>query len=83
MTKEKLKLKEKNLKIPEEFGVVGFANEPFSELIHPTLSTVEQNAFEMGTRVATAMIKNLEGKHYEEEEVIPTRLIVRDSSWKK
>ncbi|WP_066629197.1 LacI family DNA-binding transcriptional regulator [Labilibacter marinus] len=76
-------LKEKNLKIPEEFGVVGFANEPFSELIHPTLSTVEQNAFEMGTRVATAMIKNLEGKHYEEEEVIPTRLIVRDSSWKK
>lgn len=76
-------LKELGVSVPEEFGVVGFANEPFSELIHPTLSTVEQNAFEMGTRVATAMIKNLEGKHWEKEEVIPTRLIVRNSSWKK
>ncbi|MGQ1784121.1 MULTISPECIES: LacI family DNA-binding transcriptional regulator [unclassified Saccharicrinis] len=76
-------LKEMKINVPDEFGVVGFANEPFSELIHPTLSTVEQNAFEMGTRVATAMIKNLEGKHWEEEEIIPTRLIVRDSSWRQ
>ncbi len=75
-------LKELHVKVPEEFGVVGFANEPFSELIHPTLTTVEQNAFEIGTRAATAMIKSLEGKYTEEEEVIPTRLIVRDSSWK-
>ena len=74
-------LKELKISVPKEFGVVGFANEPFSELIHPTLTTVEQNAFEMGTRAATAMIKNLEGKHWEEEEVILTRLIVRDSSW--
>lgn len=76
-------LKEMNINVPNDFGIVGFANEPFSELIHPTLSTVEQNSFEMGTRVATAMIKNLEGKHWEEEEVIPTRLIVRESSWKR
>jgi len=75
-------LKEMNVVVPNDFGIVGFANEPFSELIHPTLSTVEQNAFEMGTRVATAMIKNLEGKHWEKEEIIPTRLIVRESSWK-
>ncbi len=76
-------LKELKIRVPEGFGVVGFANEPFSELIHPTLTTVEQNAFEMGTRVAIAMIKNIEGKHSEDEEIIPTRLIVRDSSWVK
>lgn len=75
-------LKEMGIKVPDEFGVVGFANEPFSELIHPTLTTVEQNAFEMGMRVARAMIKNMEGKYDQEIETISTRLIVRDSSWR-
>ncbi|TLX72446.1 LacI family transcriptional regulator [Labilibacter sediminis] len=76
-------LKEKNISVPDEFGVVGFANEPFAELMAPTLSSVEQNGFEMGTRVASAMIKDIEGKYKEEVEVIPTRLIVRESSWNK
>jgi LacI family transcriptional regulator len=35
-------LKEKKIKIPGEFGVIGFANENFGEHITPSLSTVDQ-----------------------------------------
>src|SRR6202008_4286370 len=41
-------LKEKNIRIPEEFGVVGFANELFGEHISPALSTIGQQTIQMG-----------------------------------
>ncbi len=74
------KLKELNVKVPEDFGVVGFANEPFSELMHPTLSSVEQNPHEMGNRIAQSVIKAIKGEKDIENVIIPVRLIVRESS---
>lgn len=68
------------INVPDEFGVVGFANEPFAELMYPTLSSVEQNGFEMGNKAAAAMIKCLEGSVVDEETIVPVRLIVRQSS---
>lgn len=41
-------LKDHEIRIPEEFGVIGFANESFGEHITPTLSTIEQQTVEMG-----------------------------------
>ncbi len=73
-------LKEMGINVPDEFGVVGFANEPFAELMYPTLSSVEQNGFEMGNKAAAAMIKCLEGSVVDEETIVPVRLIVRQSS---
>lgn len=73
-------LKERGVLVPNDFGVVGFANEPFAELMYPSLSSVEQNAFEIGNRAAAAMIKSMEGEIVEEEFLVPVRLIVRQSS---
>ena len=41
-------LKDNNISIPKEFGVIGFANETFGEHITPTLSTVDQQTVQMG-----------------------------------
>lgn len=41
-------LKMHGLKIPDQFGVVGFANELFGEHITPSLSTVDQQTVKMG-----------------------------------
>jgi LacI family transcriptional regulator len=41
-------LKEKNIAIPDEFGVIGFANESFDEYITPSLSSVDQQTVQMG-----------------------------------
>lgn len=41
-------LKEKDISIPDQFGVMGFANEAFDEHITPSLSSVDQQTVLMG-----------------------------------
>ena len=41
-------LKENGIKIPDEFGIVGFANELFGAHITPSLSTIDQQTIKMG-----------------------------------
>ncbi len=71
-------LKEKGLRIPEDFGIVGTSNEGFTALMSPTLSTLNQHPFEMGEATARAF---LEGRA--DTQVIPMELIIRQSSNKQ
>lgn len=74
-----------NIPIPSKVGLVGFANEPFAELISPQLSSVEQNAYDMGNMAATAMLNIINRKaapDYSYQEIVPVRLLVRESSVK-
>ena len=79
--------KERNLKIPEEFGIVGFSNWRFTELTEPALSTVDQRGFEIGQEAARLLIKEIEAPEDELVEpttkTIETKLIVRKSSVRK
>ena len=71
-------IKEKGLRIPEDFGIVGTSNEGFTALMSPSLSTLNQHPFEMGESAARAF---LEGSR--ETQVIPMELIIRQSSNKQ
>ncbi|MFO8000418.1 MAG: LacI family DNA-binding transcriptional regulator [Marinilabilia sp.] len=74
-------LKNMHVTVPGEVCVTGFANEPFAELIDPSLTSVEQNAFEMGNQVARAIIENIDNGNMPNEAFhIPVRLIPRESS---
>ncbi len=75
-------LKQMGLSAPEDYGVVGFANEPFSEIMSPSLSTVEQFAQEMGNKAAVAIIKSIKEGPMNYIETIDTRFIGRESSIK-
>jgi LacI family transcriptional regulator len=75
-------LKEMNIKVPEEFGVAGFSNEPFAEMLHPSLTTVEQHGNEMGRIAAQEMIHALEGSINNIERVVSVKFIARESSRK-
>ena len=68
-------LKEKGIRVPEDFGIVGTANEGFTALMTPSLSTLNQHPFEMGEAAAHAF---LEGR--QDTRVIPMELIERQSS---
>lgn len=73
--------KAKGVKVPEELGVVGTANEAFTDIVNPSLTTLEQNAFEMGSKVAQAFLDIKQGRDVPERKIsIPLKLIVRDSS---
>jgi len=77
-------LKEKGIKIPEEFGVVGFANELFGEHITPTLSTVDQQTIGMGRSALNLLLDIIEtkgvGHPITQKIILEPLLICRDSS---
>ncbi|CAN5476540.1 LacI family DNA-binding transcriptional regulator [soil metagenome] len=50
-------LKEKNVRIPEEFGVIGFANEMFGLHITPSLSTIDQQTVSMGREAIRLLLE--------------------------
>ncbi|HWB28739.1 MAG TPA: LacI family DNA-binding transcriptional regulator [Chitinophagaceae bacterium] len=56
------RLRERDKVIPDEFGVIGFANESFSEYMTPSLSTVDQQTVQMG-KEAFSVLKDLIGEN--------------------
>lgn len=74
----------KGVKVPEELGVVGTANETFADVVTPSLTTLEQNSFDMGSRAAQAFLDIKQGRGVAEREIsIPMKLMVRDSSLRR
>lgn len=72
------------IKVPEQLGIFGFANEAFTELITPTLSSINQKSKELGKSSANLYFKNiLPGNIIVEDtapKIIKSELIVRQSS---
>jgi len=65
----------RGLRIPEDFGIVGTANETFTSLMTPSMSSLALNPFEMGRQAAQAFLEGADGVR-----VVPMELKVRDSS---
>ena len=68
-------LREMGVSVPDEFGIVGTANETFTSLMTPSLSSLSQHPYEMGQEAARAF---LDGRTDTVE--IPMDLQIRQSS---
>jgi LacI family transcriptional regulator len=53
-------MKANKIKIPEDFGIVGFANELFGEHISPGLSTIDQQTVLMGETAVKLLLQLIE-----------------------
>lgn len=74
-------LRDKGIRIPEDVGIVGFSNEPYSKVVSPSISTIAQPGFEMGQKAAELIIRKIENKERTYQTIVlPTELIVRESS---
>ncbi len=77
---------ERGLKIPEQIGVVGFDNIPESAYFWPSLTTVEQDQYEVARLAVEEMIKIIESGWQGLDPVdprsivVPPKLVVRQSS---
>ena len=73
-----------NIPVPEELGIAGFANEFFTEMIAPALTTTDQKSKELGKQAAKLFFsKQLKGQALSTKEattIIKTQLIIRKSS---
>ena len=54
------RLKERSISIPEEVGIIGFANEGFCEYITPALSSIDQQTVQMGREAFSMLLKLIE-----------------------
>ena len=76
-------LKEMNINIPDDVGVVGYSNDTFSEIISPSLTSIEQSPQEIGSNAAKILINIIDSEnvdHAKKSLVIKSKLIVRDST---
>ncbi len=77
-------LRDKGIRIPEDMGIVGFSNEPFSRVVSPSISTIAQPGFLMGQKAAEMILNQIEHKErIFKTLVLPTELIIRESSNRK
>ncbi|HJX72340.1 MAG TPA: LacI family DNA-binding transcriptional regulator [Bacteroidales bacterium] len=79
-------LKEHGYRIPEDMAIVGFANEPFTSIMEPGLTSVEQKGYLIGVSVANLFFEEIQ--HQGETRpfkkiIIEPELIIRKSSLKK
>ena len=71
------------LRVPQDVALVGFSDEPFSAVVTPSLSTVKQPGYEMGYLAAQKIIDRIQNNSISipfEQIVLPTQLIIRNSS---
>jgi LacI family transcriptional regulator len=72
--------KELGLKVPEDFSVIGFDDIILASYASPSLSTVSQDMFKVGSESARLLIDILEGKQEGRNIVISNELILREST---
>ncbi|WP_226913085.1 LacI family DNA-binding transcriptional regulator [Flavicella marina] len=76
-------LKSQGVDIPNNIAVIGFNNDPISEVIEPSLTTINQPGFEMGklsTEILIQQIRNKSENTKNESKVLVPELIIRKSS---
>ncbi len=76
-------LKEHNIKVPEEIALVGFSDEPFTSLITPSISTINQHSEQIGKLAAETFLERIEDPNWKpvlNKIILEPELVVRESS---
>ena len=76
------RIKELGLKIPQDIALLGFCNNPISQLVEPTITTVNQPAHQVGRRAAELLLEQINSPEdfIPRKEVLKTELIIRNST---
>ncbi|MDO5105868.1 LacI family DNA-binding transcriptional regulator [Capnocytophaga sp.] len=73
----------RNIKIPQELGIITFADGFLAKNAYPKLTAVDQHGTEIGKKAAELLIENIENDNQERNyrtEIIKTSLIIREST---
>lgn len=74
-------VKDRGIRVPHEMGITGFANEPFTNFITPSLTTLEQYSVDMGKTAANLLLQQIASPEAPVKTiVIKPKLILREST---
>ncbi|MFW6381516.1 MAG: LacI family DNA-binding transcriptional regulator [Bacillota bacterium] len=74
-------LKEHQLQVPGDIAIIGFDDREWFSITSPSLTSIRQPAYKMGTRAAEILIERIKNKNQEQyrEYRLPVELIERES----
>jgi DNA-binding LacI/PurR family transcriptional regulator len=73
-------LRKAGIRVPEDVAVVGFDDIAPASTTYPSLTTIRQPFYEMGATAVRMLFTALEGGPAIESCVLPTKLVIRESS---
>jgi DNA-binding LacI/PurR family transcriptional regulator len=70
------------VRVPDEVSVIGFDDIQLTNYTHPRLTTVRQDGVRLGAAAVSTILRQVESGFFAAptHEVLPTELIVRDST---
>ena len=75
--------KEKKMNLPDELGIVGFSDDPISEYLEPSLTTIKQPTREMGQEIARMILEQIKTSNpIFQTKILNAELVIRNSSKK-
>jgi LacI family transcriptional regulator len=74
---------ENEIKIPDDLAIIGYSNSDLAEILHPKLTSVEQNGRVMGETAFEYLINQVNDSSFKRNRTFDSELIVRQSSQKK
>ncbi|TNJ45840.1 LacI family DNA-binding transcriptional regulator [Tamlana fucoidanivorans] len=79
-------LKENNIRVPQDIALVGFGNEPFTAMLSPSITSINQHSTEIGKQAAKTFLNYTKKKTVKQalnKIILDAELIVRESSTSK
>lgn len=79
-------LNEQNINIPKDMALIGFGNEPFSAMVTPSISSINQHSSEIGKIAAETFLahaKKTVTTQSLNKIILNSELVIRDSSKRK
>ncbi len=81
-------IKKQNIRIPEDFGLVGFSDSVMASVIEPPLSSVRQPGYDMGKLAVQRLLELIKAEENDlptkaQTHTLKTELIIRKSSKKR
>jgi LacI family transcriptional regulator len=76
-------LNELHIKVPEDIALVGFGNEPFTAMVTPSITSIDQHSAEIGKQAALTFLSYKNKKTTKQtlnKIILDAELIVRESS---
>lgn len=76
-------IKQQDLRIPEDVALIGFTDDVHAQYVTPRMSAIEDQSHQMGQTACQLLLKNINGDSKIYREIVPQKLIIRETSARK
>lgn len=72
------------LKIPDDISIIGIDNITLTEIVSPTLTTIELDRYKIGKTAMELFLNRIDNKKLlKQKKIFKTKLIIRESTLQK